>query len=177
MRSQATEKIFLEVYDEHADAIYRFCYFKLFDKEKAEELTQEAFMRTWEYLASGKEVDNLRAFVYRVARNSIVDYFRKKKELSLDDLHEQGFDASLEDAARWGDIIDGADAFQAIRLLDEKYREALLFRYADGLPVKEIASLCGESENVISVRLHRGLKQLKEVLRQAPRKENRPGTL
>ncbi len=177
MRSQATEQLFLEVYDEHADAIYRFCYFKLFDKEKAEELTQEAFMRTWEYLASGKEVDNLRAFVYRVARNSIVDYFRKKKELSLDELHEQGFDASIEDASRWENIIDGADAIQAIRLLDEKYREALLLRHVDGMAVKEIALLCGETENAISVRLHRGLKQLKEVLRPVPRKESRPGTL
>lgn len=177
MRSQETEAIFLQTYDEHADAIYRFCYFKLFDKEKAEELTQEAFMRTWEYLAAGKEVDNLRAFVYRVARNSIVDYFRKKKELSLDELQSQGFDASIEDGSRWEGIIDGADAFEAIRLLDEKYREALLLRYADGLAVKEIAALSGETENAISVRLHRGLKQLKEILRQPPRKESRPGTL
>jgi RNA polymerase sigma-70 factor (ECF subfamily) len=177
MRSQETETLFLRVYDEHADAIYRFCYFKLFDKEKAEELTQEAFMRTWEYLAAGKEVDNIRAFVYRVAKNSIVDYFRKKKELSLDELQSQGFDASLEDASRWGDIIDGNDAIRAIGLLDEKYREALIFRHVDGMAVKEIAALSGETENAISVRLHRGLKQLKEILRQPPRKESRPGTL
>jgi RNA polymerase sigma-70 factor (ECF subfamily) len=172
MRSQETEVMFLKVYDEHADAIYRFCYFRLFDKEKAEELTQEAFMRTWEYLASGKKVDNIRAFVYRVARNSIVDYFRKKKEVSLDNLHEQGFDVSIEDASRWESIIDGGDAIRAITLLDEKYRDVLLFRHVDGLLVKEIAVIVGESENAVSVRLHRGLKQLKEILSQPPRKES-----
>jgi RNA polymerase sigma-70 factor, ECF subfamily len=177
MRSQETEKLFLQVYDEHADAIYRFCYFKLFDKEKAEELSQEAFMRTWEYLASGKEVENIRAFVYRVARNSIIDYFRKKKELSLDELHEQGFDVSLEDASRWENIIDGQDAIQAISLLDEKYREALLLRHVDGLPVKEIALVIGETENVISVRLHRGIKQLKKIIEHPPRKESHTKTL
>jgi RNA polymerase sigma-70 factor, ECF subfamily len=177
MRSQETEKLFLEVYDTHADAIYRFCYFRLFDKEKAEELTQEAFMRTWEYLASGKQVDNIRAFVYRVARNSIVDYFRKKKEVSLDDLHEQGFDVSIEDASRWENIIDGGDAIRAIKLLDEKYRDVLLFRHVDGLPVKEIAAIVGDSENAVSVRLHRGLKQLKEILSQPPRKESQSRTL
>jgi RNA polymerase sigma-70 factor (ECF subfamily) len=177
MRSQETEVMFLKVYDEHADAIYRFCYFRLFDKEKAEELTQEAFMRTWEYLASGKKVDNIRAFVYRVARNSIVDYFRKKKEVSLDNLHEQGFDVSIEDASRWESIIDGGDAIRAITLLDEKYRDVLLFRHVDGLLVKEIAVIVGESENAVSVRLHRGLKQLKEILSQPPRKESQSRTL
>jgi RNA polymerase sigma-70 factor (ECF subfamily) len=177
MHSQETEKLFLQVYDEHADAIYRFCYFRLFNKEKAEELSQEAFMRTWEYLASGKKVDNIRAFVYRVARNSIVDYFRKKKELSLDELHEQGFDVSLEDASRWENIIDGRDAIRAISLLDEKYRDVLLLRHVDGLSVKEIASVVGETENAISVRLHRGMKQLKEILTKPPRKETSARTL
>lgn len=167
MKQQA-EKLFLETYDEHADAIYRFCYFRLFHREKAEEVAQEAFTRTWEYLAEGKEVENIRAFVYRVAKNIITDYFRKKKESSLDELLEQGFDTSLEDHTRWSDILDGANVIRVINGLDEKYREALILRYVNDLPVKEIAGLLDETENAVSVHLHRGLKQVKEILRRPP---------
>lgn len=163
MFPEKSEKNFLKIYDDHADAIFRFCYFKLRDSEKAEEVTQEAFVRTWEYLSKGKEVENLRAFVYRVAKNIIVDYFRKHREVSLDQLQAQGFDVSQEEHRRWDDVIDGKKVVEMIGKLDEKYREVLLLRYVDDLPVKEIAAIVGESENHISVRLHRGMKQLKAI--------------
>ena len=83
-----TNDTFLTAYDKYADAIYRHCFFRVFSKEKAEELTQETFMRTWQYLEDGKEVLNLRAFLYRVANNLIIDHSRKKKEERLDNFHE-----------------------------------------------------------------------------------------
>lgn len=164
MRKKKVEKKFIEVYDKHAEAIFRFCYFKLSSKEKAEEITQEAFMKTWEYLCQNKEIENIRAFVYRVAKNSIVDYYRKKKEVSLDELHEQGFDVSKDEHGRLENILDGEQAIQAIQKLDDKYREALFLRYVNDASVKEIAEIIEETENVVSVRIHRGLKQLREML-------------
>lgn len=164
MFSKIVEEQFLETYDKHSDAIFRFCYFKLSDHEKAEEVTQEAFTRTWEYIQKDKKVENLRAFVYRVAKNIIVDYYRKHKEISLDQLHDQGFDPSLWEHMRWGDMVDGTRIIGIIKRLDEKYREVLLLRYVNNLSVKEIAEIVGERENHISVRLHRGLKQLKGIL-------------
>lgn len=170
MRSNKTEQRFLQTYDEHADAIYRFCYFKLLDREKAEEVSQEAFTRTWEYLAGGKEVGNIRAFVYRVAKNIIIDFFRKKKESSLDDLHERGFDVPQDEHLRLTDILDGGAVIRVIYTLDAKYREPLLLRYINDLSIKEIAEIMGATENHISVRLHRGLKHLKERLSATVRK-------
>lgn len=164
MGSQSTEQLFLSTYDQHADAIYRFCYFKLLNKEKAEEVSQEAFTRTWEYLADGKEVENLRAFVYRVAKNIMVDYFRKKKESSLDELRTRGFDVAVDLQEHWENQMDGSEIVKVIARLDEKFREVILLRYVNDLPVKEISKIIGETENHVSVRLHRGLKQLKEIL-------------
>lgn len=164
MQKSQIEKTFLEAYDKHMDAIFRFCYFKLSHKEKAEEIAQESFMKTWEYLIQGKKIENIRAFVYRVAKNSIIDYYRKKKELSLDELHEQGFDVSREEHGRLENIIDGNQAMEAIQKLNEKYREVVFLRYVNDASVKEIAQIVGETENAVSVRIHRGLKQLKEML-------------
>lgn len=155
---------FLQAYDQYADAIFRHCYYRVYDREKARELSQECFMKTWEYLSQGKQVDNLRAFLYRVANNLIIDHSRKKKESSLDAMMEEGF----EPAETGPDMTTiTAEANQMIALLDkldEKYRDVVRMRYLDDLSPKEIALALGESENVVSVRIHRGIKQLREYL-------------
>ncbi len=68
---------------------------------------------------------------------------------------------ALEEAM---DRFDGSRAALAIRKLPEPYRETIAMRYVDDLTIPHIASLIGESENVVSVRLHRGLKKLRDIL-------------
>ena len=63
---------FLNAYDAYADAIYRHCFFRVFSKERAEELAQETFMKTWEYVARGNVIENYKAFLYRVTNNLII---------------------------------------------------------------------------------------------------------
>lgn len=63
------EAQFLAAYDEWADAIYRHCFFRVYSKERAEELVQDTFMKTWQYLEKGNEVENLKAFLYKVAKS------------------------------------------------------------------------------------------------------------
>lgn len=162
------EKEFLLVYDKHADAVFRYCYFRLLNREKAEETTQEAFTRTWEYLSSGKTVKNLRPFVYQVAKNIIADTFRKKSEISLDKLRESGFDASVETRDDQETAIDAEQVAKNIFRLEEKYREVLVLRYINDFSVKEIVNLIGENRSNVSVRIHRGLKKLKEILSFPP---------
>ena len=87
-----SEEQFIKIYDELADSIFRHCYFRIYNYERAKELMQETFTRTWEYVAKGKKIDNLKAFVYRIATNIIIDEARRKKSVSLDDLMENGFE-------------------------------------------------------------------------------------
>jgi len=153
---------FLKAYDELADAIFRHCYYRVYDREQARDLCQECFTRTWEQLASGKEIHNLKAFLYRVANNLVIDRARKKKESSLDEALEQGFQpagtGNAETAAEIG------QALRAVEQLEPKYREAVRLRYIDGLSPGEIAEVTGESENNVSVRVHRGLERLRKIL-------------
>jgi DNA-directed RNA polymerase specialized sigma24 family protein len=55
------QKQFLDAYDSYADAIRRYCYYRVFDKEKTDDIVQETFTRTWKYMADGKIVINIRA--------------------------------------------------------------------------------------------------------------------
>lgn len=157
-------KQFVKAYDELADAIFRHCWFRIGDRERAKDLMQETFTRSWQYITQGTPVNNLKPFLYRVANNLIIDEYRKKRELSLDSLMADGFEPGFNEIKNTEQTIDAKLALNVINQLDEKYREAILMRYVDELSPKEIAEITGENENNVSVRIHRGLKQLKELL-------------
>ena len=158
------EQQFLKLYDEYAAPIFRHCYFRVSSRELAEDLTQEAFMRIWNYLSQEKTIDNPKAFVYRITDNLIVDYYRKKKELSLDVMAEKGFDPAGDGAASILDYAAGREAREVLEQLEPIHREVLLLRYVADLPIRDIASIIGESENVVSVRIHRAIQKLKKIL-------------
>lgn len=162
--TERIEQAFLDLYEREADAVYRFIYFKILDKDRAEEIVQEAFVRTWDYLRAGKAIDNQRAFVYRVANNILVDTFRKKRELSLDALRDEGFDAGFEPFQGAWQAMDAEAIRGLIDTLDPKYRDPILLRHVNDLGVKEIALILDETENVISVRLHRGLEKVRQLV-------------
>ena len=156
------EDEFMRFYDAFAEALFRHCYFRVSERERAKDLVQETFTRTWEYLSRGKEVENMRAFLYRVANNLIIDESRRKKALSLDELSETGFDPpdrSLPIAV----TTEIREALALVHRLDEKHRDLIIMRYVDDLGPKEIAEIIGESENVVSVRLHRAVARLRKL--------------
>lgn len=167
MNPKKLELQFTKAYDAYNDAIFRFCYYRVFDRELAKELTQETFMKTWKSLVAGSVIDNLRAFLYRVARNLIIDHSRKKQEVSLDNLREQGIDFGVEIEKTLQNNIDAGSAIARIKKLDKIYREVLLLRFVDGFGPKEIAEMLNETQNVISVRLNRGLKQLQSRIEES----------
>jgi len=164
MKPETLETVFLRAYEEHADAIFRYCYFRISDRELAKELMQEAFMRAWQYVVEGKAIDNTRALLYRIAHHLIIDHVRKKKSISLDLLLEEGFQPGKEEEQQIQTKIEFQRILSFIEKLPSKYRDILIMRYVDELSPKEIASIVHKSENVISVRINRGLKQLRTFL-------------
>lgn len=158
-----TEEEFLKAYNSYADAIFRHCFFRVFERELARDLVQETFIRTWEYAEHGAHIDNVRAFLYRVATNLIIDHSRRKKELSLDALKEQGFDAVTEDG-QTVDFVELGTVLEAIGRLPEKYRQMVTLRYIEDLPPEEISKITGKSANAVSVRIHRGIEKLRKIL-------------
>jgi RNA polymerase sigma-70 factor, ECF subfamily len=161
--SPSAEADFLALYEEFADAIFRHCFFKVSNRDVATDLTQETFIRAWQYIAKGMEIENARAFLYRIATNLTIDYYRKKRETSLDQLLEAGFEPGENTEERLYDSLDGRRMLELVKTLDPKYRDVVLMRYVEGLSPKEIAEIIDETENVVSVRLHRALKKVSEL--------------
>lgn len=160
-----TRESFLEGYQKHADAIFRFCLFKTSDRELAKDLAQEVFMRAWDYMGSGKTITSLKALFYKIAANLVIDHYRKKKESSLDELMDSGFDPGSEDVTpKLGNKLDAQVVVEVLEQLEPQYRDVIVMRYLEDMAVKDIAEILGEKENNVSVRIYRGLHQLKNIL-------------
>lgn len=162
---QPKQTEFLAAYDQYADALFRHAYFRLYDTDRARDLVQEAYCRAWVYCSSpDKQVTHLRALLYRILNNLIVDETRKKRPTSLDALVEQGFAVPDEDHASAETLAAVHEVLDICATLDDKHRQAIIMRYVDGLSPKEISEITGESENVISVRIYRGVRKVRERL-------------
>ena len=162
------EKQLWEAYEAYADALFRHCYFRMYDRELANDLVQEPFSRAWfSYLVQGKEGENLRALLYRILNNLIVDEVRRKKPVPLDPIAEEIL--SRENVPEIvGNTLAGEKVIKLLDRLDGKYQEVIVMNFIDGLSPKEIGAIIGESENVVSVRIHRGLKKVRELLNEDP---------
>lgn len=163
MDTSTLEQEFLSYYDQWNDAVFRHCYFRVSDRDKAKDLTQDTFRRLWKHLTEGGLVDQPKAFIFRIANNLIIDTYRKRTEASLDALTEAGFDIG-EDGRN--DLMNVMTAHELIELLDhinDSYRDVIVMRYVDDMSVKDIAEMLEVTENNVSVRLHRGLQKLREL--------------
>ncbi|OGG78482.1 hypothetical protein A3A36_01580 [Candidatus Kaiserbacteria bacterium RIFCSPLOWO2_01_FULL_52_12b] len=165
MDQQTLKSRFLEAYDRYADPLYRFCFMKTSDADLAKDLTQETFMRLWQEMRKGKEVRNEKALLYAIARNLVIDWYRKKKEQSLDVLTEAGIDFVGEGKERTLVFAEAEEIFAVVQKLDEPSREVLLLRFVEGYSPHEIAVLCGTSANAISVRINRAIKKVQNIIR------------
>lgn len=172
--SESHEARFLTAFDEYGDALFRHAFLRISDRERAVDVVHDTFAKVWTYIRGGYEIDNFRPFLYKVLNNLIIDEYRKIKESSLDALLEvEGVDeGSFDDLSEstvesLAATLDGKQAFAVLEKLPDNYREVLVLRFVDGLGPKEIAELIEESENVVSVRLHRGLKLIRQQIETA----------
>jgi RNA polymerase sigma-70 factor (ECF subfamily) len=164
MDQHELKALFLSAYDAYADELYRFCFMKVSNREKAEDLVQDVFTRFWQVLRDGTSPDNPRAFLYTLARNRVIDWYRKKKESSLDVLQEAGVDFAGSSGSEVTDHAEMERLLAAVNELDESSREVLLLRYMEGWTPVEIAELNQESPNAVSVRLNRALEKVRTKL-------------
>lgn len=169
------QKDFEDAFEAYNDELFRHASMRLKDRDRAVELTQECFLKVFEYAKKGGEVLALRPFLYRTLRHLIIDEYRRKKPVSLEGLAESDEGRSVENLLPPDESnsleaaierFDGKRAMEALLTLPDIYREALSLRYVGGLSPREIGEIVGESENVVSVRIYRGLKKLKEMLQK-----------
>lgn len=163
IQSKKDEKAFTRVYELLSDQIYRFIYFKVGDPDLAQELTSDVFLRSWRAL-TGEQSDSikhLKAYFYQIARNIIVDHYRKPGSSTV--LLDEHIDVpAKEDAALTIQVqLDATHILQVMKSLKENYQEVIILHFVEELSIKEISSVIGKSSGATRVLLHRASQALK----------------
>lgn len=155
---------FESLFKNYSDVIYRLCLYKTSKEEVAYDLTQETFLRLWKTISSNKEINKPKQYIYQIARNLIIDYYKSYKTISLDKLQEEGFD-SISKVSSPETLSEVSMLKEIIDTLDQDFRDVVYMRFIEGMRVKEIAEILDISENLASVRINRGKKQLRDKFR------------
>ena len=170
LKSQDKEA-FIEAYDENVDDIHRFVYFKIGSKEEANDLTSMIFLKTWNHIQTNSLEDSktLRALLYKIARNTIIDYYREtsnKITASLDDEDNkiEVIDENIDPQTRIDQEADLERIKSKLPLLKEEYREVIIMRFINDLTLEEIADISGKKIGNIRVLIHRALGALKTLV-------------
>jgi len=160
----AREDDFSEVYRKYSDKIFRYLYWQTKNFHLSEDLTSEVFTRAWETWESLRK-DFLQAWLFRVAHNLLVDWYRKKKEVSLNESRIGFYDENLLE--KLGNDEQVKELSEALDTLPENLKRVAILRFIEGLSAKEAAVILSVSEVNVRVLQHRALIKLKEVMNNA----------
>jgi len=181
-------KKFSRVYNRYVDKIYRFVFLKVNSQEIAQDLTSETFLKWWRAFTKSQnktwlnatmpqrqtrrqnpgpenQIRNHQAFLYKIARNLVIDYYRERGRVRMVSLeNEEIIDPSsnLEEKAVLGSDLDTIR--QALSSLKQDHQDVIIWHYLDGLSFREISEVLSKPEGTIRVILHRALKELRETI-------------
>lgn len=164
VRTKRDPDAFAELYDKYVEPIYRFVYLKVSNKEEAEDLTSDIFLRAWDYLIREEErvVENFRALIYAIARNRIVDLYRERarRQEWTATINEGGAEPAAPPLTRADELTP---LLAIIQQLKQEYQDVIHLKYIEGLSTRQIAKILHKSNTSVRVTLHRALKKLKEL--------------
>lgn len=156
-----------DLYETYFPEISRFIRFRVKDPGAADDLCGNVFTKTLEYITRENTIENVRAFLYRVARNELALYYRDSKiDLELDNevedqaVSEENIEQEIDFAIDWDRVQEVLDA------LRQDWREIIYLRFIEERSYREIAEITEKSEGAIRVILHRAIQELKRLLEQ-----------
>ena len=155
---------FARIYDHFAGKIYKFIYFRVGHKEVAEDVLSDTFVKGWQKINQVNTPAALSAWLYQIAKNNIIDYYRVRKEtVALTDVEE-----FLEDEINPVDTINlSVEQKKIIDMMDHlpiEQQQVIKYKFFEDLDNEEIAYIMGKTEGAIRVIQHRAILKLKELL-------------
>lgn len=166
LAQRGDKEAFAKLYRDFYVRIYRYCAMNMYHEELAEDVCQEVFIRAWKSLPSFslQNGGTFQAYLYRIARNLIIDLSRKKKEFSLESIPEPIIEDNVQEK------IEKEDSMRSLKLslgkLDEIERQIIILHYLEELSFSEISEVTGMNEGTLRVRSMRILKKLRDMMEQ-----------
>jgi RNA polymerase sigma-70 factor (ECF subfamily) len=159
---------FGNLYEQHLDAIYRYVFYRVGNQQEAEDLTETTFIKAWEAIEK-YTIGELPfvAWLYRIARNTIIDSTRKRR-IETVDIDEQrqlsSPGSTIEEEIALGSHI--GQVMEALAHLPEDQQEVIRLRFLSGMSHNEAAKIMGKSLANVRVLQYRALKALRLRLQE-----------
>jgi RNA polymerase sigma-70 factor, ECF subfamily len=155
---------FSEIYKLYFVKIFRYTKFNINDEAEAQDICQETFVRAWKSISkfdSEKTDWSIQAFLFKIARNLIIDRSRKKKELHINEYQEIETNEDLYKDIERKNNIDVVK--QILGKLEETERQIIILRFFEEMDTKEIANILNIKDGALRVRLHRTMDKMKII--------------
>ena len=163
---------FLEIYHEHQKMVYNLCLNYLQNTQDAEEVTQDVFVKIYAKLPSFEGKSSIKTWIYRIAINHCIDFLKAQKRQKRFALFKNIFNLDNQhlydppDFNHPGVQLEDREAlenlYKKINELPENQKTAVILKYLDDLPQREIAAIMDLSEKAVESLLHRAKQQLKK---------------
>jgi RNA polymerase sigma-70 factor (ECF subfamily) len=164
---QKGDKIaFGRIYDQYAQRLYKFIYLRVGHKEVAEDILADSFVKVWTKIAQVNSSKAFSAWIFQIAKNNIIDYYRiRKSTIAIEEVEH-----TLEDAANpiaETDLrLDQKRILVALTSLPRDQQQVVRYKFFEDLTNAEIALIMNKTEGAIRVIQHRAIVRLQEILRQ-----------
>ncbi len=157
---------FAQLYEKHFDRIYRYVYFRLGSKATTEDLTQEVFLRALEAIGSFKwRRSPFAAWLYRIAHNQVVDYFRKHGKVEKVPLGDDiELVAKSDTASAAENELEIERMIAGIDKLTPSQKDVISLRFGAQLTIAETAKTLGKNEGTVKALQYNGILALKKML-------------
>lgn len=158
---------FGKLYDIYLDAVYRFVYFRVGNRQDAEDVTEQIFVSMFEsisrYVDDGKPFE---AWVYRVARNKIIDFYRTRKtHISVDEIEEQADNQDLPEELADRQLTKEA-VMKSLTKIPRQYQEIIILKFIEDKENEEISQLLNKPVAHVRVLQHRAIQSLRAAVQQ-----------
>lgn len=161
---------YIKFYNENKDKIFSYFYYNLNnDKEVAEDLTSETFLKWFEKFDTYNEEYQFSTWIFTIARNTLIDFFRKNKvEITIDETTEMTYSEFMQYEQDFANKIDTQNkmkqVYEVMDQLKEEQREIIVMKYLSEFSTKEISNITGKSEPNIRKIISRWLGKLETLL-------------
>jgi len=162
---QRDQEAFAQLYEENFDKIYRYIVLRIGNKTEAEDMTQQVFLNALKSISSFKwKGIPFSAWLFRIARNQVVDYLRKKTKQASAPLDESlaSSDSTPELVAEQKLDID--QLLSVTKRLTVAQREVISLRFTSELPIAQVAKIIGKSQGAVKALQHSAIVALRKAL-------------
>ncbi len=159
----------------HIDALYRSALYLAKNESAADDLVQESYLKAFKFLKDDKEINNVKAWLFKILMNAFINKYRKdKREPSLVDFDSvEAFHQSVQEEVSTPSILEDEfaldkflddDIKNALEALPDDFRMVILLSTVEGFSYKEISKIINCPVGTVMSRIYRGRKMLKEKL-------------